>query len=243
MRRTIVLVIAALVTLTALATPAQAGRDVPAAYVTAASRHGVPPAILYAVALAESRMALGNGMSRPWPWTLNVAGQGHYFPDRASACAALQRHLRSTRNVDVGITQINVRHNPDLYGQGRRFADPCAALDPYANLDEAARLLRRHYGVTRNWLDAAGRYHRPAGGAPAERYRRIVAQNLARLQAAVDTMPADPPEVASLGAMVSEAEALGNDVSPIAMWVEPDAPVSTWIDPENRWYRLVAAHY
>jgi hypothetical protein len=33
-----------------------------------------------------------------------------------------------------------------------------------------------------DWVLAAGRYHRPAGGAPAARYRRIVADELERLR-------------------------------------------------------------
>jgi hypothetical protein len=48
---------------------------------------------------------------------------------------------------------------------------PCDALDPYRNLAVTAALLREHHTVTGDWVLAAGRYHRPAGGAPAARYR------------------------------------------------------------------------
>ena len=33
-----------------------------------------------------------------------------------------------------------------------------------------------------DWLLAIGRYHRPAGGEPAARYRRSVSRHLARVQ-------------------------------------------------------------
>lgn len=156
---------------------------IPPAYLDAASRHQVPPEVLYAVASAESVVSINAGR-RPWPWTLNVAGTGYHFASREAACNALKRALTETRQVDVGITQLNVRWQPQLFGPGQRFADPCDALNPYANLEEAARLLRGHYETTGDWIQAAGHYHRPAGGAPAKRYRRLVHTELERLSAA-----------------------------------------------------------
>ncbi len=153
---------------------------VPPAYFDAASLHQVPPEVLYAVATAESVVSLKVGR-RPWPWTLNVAGEGFHFATRQAACDALVLALQETRVVDVGIAQLNVRWQPQLFGAGKRFPHPCDALDPYANLEEAARLLRGHFEVTGDWVQAAGRYHRPAGEEPAARYRRIVAAELERL--------------------------------------------------------------
>lgn len=153
---------------------------VPPAYFDAASLHQVPPEVLYAVATAESVVNLKVGR-RPWPWTLNVAGEGFQFATREAACDALLLALEETRLVDVGITQLNVRWQPQLFGAGKRFSHPCDALNPYANLEEAARLLRGHFDATGDWVQAAGRYHRPAGGEPAARYRRIVAAELERL--------------------------------------------------------------
>ena len=166
--------------LPALALPATAA-SVPPAYFDAASLHQVPPEVLYAVATAESVVSLKAGR-RPWPWTLNVAGESFYFETRQAACDALVLALEETRVVDVGIAQLNVRWQPQLFGAGKRFSHPCDALDPYANLEEAARLLRGHFDATGDWVQAAGRYHRPAGGDPAARYRRVVAAELERLK-------------------------------------------------------------
>lgn len=134
-----------------------------------ASKHGVPSQILAAVIETESA---GN------PWALNIAGRSVLPRSKKAACKTLKEALRSTNVIDIGIAQLNVRWNPELFGPGNRFSDPCEALSPAANMDEAARLLRGHYTVTGNWARAVGRYHRPAGGVPADRYTRTVATNL-----------------------------------------------------------------
>ena len=95
---------------------------VPPAYFDAASLHQVPPEVLYAVATAESVVSLKVGR-RPWPWTLNVAGEGFHFATRQAACDALVLALQETRVVDVGIAQLNVRWQPQLFGASQRFAD------------------------------------------------------------------------------------------------------------------------
>jgi len=45
----------------------------------------------------------------------------------------------------------------------------------------AAQLLRGHFAASGDWYSAAARYHRPAGGAPAARYRSIFGAHLSRL--------------------------------------------------------------
>lgn len=149
----------------------------PPAYQLAAREAGIPSAVLYAVALQESGMTL-RGRRVPWPWTLNVAGQARRFQTREAACAELRRALRDVprTRIDVGLGQINVGY------QAERFDQPCDLLDPYRNLAIAATILREHHTPGEDWLLAIGRYHRPAGGAPAARYRRSVHQHLARVQ-------------------------------------------------------------
>ncbi len=43
-------------------------------------------------------------------------------------------------------------------------------------------LLKEQHTTGEDWLLAIGRYHRPAGGEPAARYRRSVSRHLARVQ-------------------------------------------------------------
>ena len=113
----------------------------------------------------------------PWPWTLNVAGVPQRFASRGEACATLRRALRKSPSapIDVGLGQI------DLGYYGDRVATPCDLLNPYLNLLLAAKILRGFHRDGDNWMVAVGRYHRPAGGAPADEYRREVAEQLARV--------------------------------------------------------------
>ncbi|WP_073664169.1 transglycosylase SLT domain-containing protein [Pseudomonas aeruginosa] len=168
---------AALVLLGMLAGTAVRAQEVPPpAYQLAAQRAGIPSTVLYAVALQESGTAL-NGRLIPWPWSLNVAGATRRYGSRAEACAGLQQALRSVppTRVDAGLGQINLGH------QRQRYQRPCDLLDPYRNLAIAAEILREQHTPGEDWLLAIGRYHRPAGGAPAARYRRSVGQHLARV--------------------------------------------------------------
>lgn len=113
----------------------------------------------------------------PWPWTLNVSAVPHRFASQDEACASLVRSLRSvpSRRIDVGLGQINLGYFGD------RVASPCDLLNPYLNLLLAAKILRGFHRAGEDWMLAVGRYHRPAGGAPAELYRRQVAEQLAQV--------------------------------------------------------------
>ena len=149
---------------------------VPPAYEWAARAAHVPASILFAVAREESGVAI-RGRWIPWPWTLNVGGVSHRFTSQREACAALGRALRKSPSgpIDVGLGQI------DLGYYGDRVAAPCDLLNPYLNLLLAARILRGFHRGGEGWMTAVGRYHRPAGGAPAAQYRREVAEQLAQV--------------------------------------------------------------
>lgn len=155
---------------------AHAQETPPPAYQIAAQRAGIPSPVLYAVALQESGMAR-DGRFVPWPWSLNVAGESRRFSNQAEACTGLLTALRQVRatRVDAGLGQINLGY------QRHRYHHPCDLLDPYRNLVIAAEILREQYNPKEDWLLAMGRYHRPAGGEPAARYRKSVARHLARV--------------------------------------------------------------
>lgn len=148
----------------------------PPAYQLAAQAAGVPSHVLYGVALTESGTRLSHGI-RPWPWTLNIAGEGFRFKNRQAACTALLSAIEmvGAKRVDAGLGQINIGWN------GHYFNTPCEALDPYKNLRIAARLLRGHYDDTGDWVRAAGKYHHPAEGIYAKRYRAGFSRQVARV--------------------------------------------------------------
>ncbi|MGJ8517638.1 hypothetical protein [Carnimonas bestiolae] len=218
--------------------------DIPSAYLTAANRHGIPPAILYGVASAESVLQMDD-RRRPWPWTLNVAGKGLRFDSRTDACQALVQALKTTRIVDVGIAQLNVRWQPHVFGPGKRFANPCDGLNPYANLDEAAKIIRGHYDQSGgDWMIAAGRYHYPAGGREAARYRRIVDREMRSLHAGDRLMVAR--HVRSSTHQPATAPTASRSTGPTLTWIVPDARADrtaatpshsedvTWVTPTAR---------
>ncbi|ASA15355.1 TPA: transglycosylase SLT domain-containing protein [Stenotrophomonas maltophilia] len=151
----------------------------PPAYQLAAQQAGIPSTVLYAVALQESGVRR-NGRIVPWPWSLNVAGQSRRFATRADACSGLQQAMRTTPHtrIDAGLVQINLGYHK------HRFTSACDLLDPYRNLAIAAEILNEQHTSGEDWLLAIGRYHRPAGGEPAARYRRSVSRHLARVQGA-----------------------------------------------------------
>ena len=156
----------------------------PPAYQLAAQQAGVPSPVLYAVALQESGVRL-RGRLIPWPWTLNVAGRAERYATRAAACAGLGRALAHTAasRLDAGLGQVNLGH------QAHRYHQPCDLLDPYRNLAIAAEILQEQHAPAEDWLVAIGRYHRPAGGEPAARYRRSVSQHLIRVLGPVASLP------------------------------------------------------
>jgi hypothetical protein len=161
----------ALITLLSFLTQAQ---PLPEAYQQAASRWQVPPELLWAVAQTESGSRLGT-QRLPWPWTLNIAGKSYRYRNKETACNALlaaSQHI-SLKRIDAGLGQINIGWHRTL------FDSPCDALYPYRNLALTARLLRERYNeVPGSWLNAAARYHRPAGGTPAALYRQQVGRAL-----------------------------------------------------------------
>ena len=166
--------LACLLGMTAFAVQAQ--EVPPPAYQWAARQAGVPSSVLYAIALQEYG-ARFRGRLLPWPWTLNVAGRSERYATRQDACAGLRRALAQApmKRIDVGLGQINLGYH------AKRYREACDLLDPYRNLAIAAGILKEQHVSGEDWLLAIGRYHRPAGGAPADRYRQSVSRHLRRL--------------------------------------------------------------
>lgn len=150
-------------------TPAIAN-DIPSAYRQVARAHGIPADIFYAVALAESGRELGAGKPlRPWPWTLNIHGEGLYFNDRTSAWRAIAAAILKQRtSVDIGLMQVNWRYHH------RRLIDPWRALDPHRNLEVAAEILKNCQRRLSDWWASVGCYHSPSNPERAKRYRERV---------------------------------------------------------------------
>ena len=154
--------------------------SVPAGYRTVAEEYGIPHSLLYALALTESgKQITPTGEYRPWPWTLNVAGQGYFFESRLTAWQALTAHLTDgKRSIDIGLAQINWRYHQ------QRLGTPWQALDPYHNLRVGARILHDCYQTRQEWWGSVGCYHAPANPQRADRYRSRVLSRWQRIERA-----------------------------------------------------------
>lgn len=122
--------------------------------IAAAQRHDVPPPLLQAIARVESGRAQQGVGLRAWPWTANVAGQGHYFDTAQAALTFFEGVLAEGQtSFDVGCMQLNYRWHGD------QFQSLAQMLDPARNTDYAARYLAELYRETGDWEMATRYYH------------------------------------------------------------------------------------
>ncbi len=159
-------------------TAAWCGATVPNGYRAIAAEYEIPYTILYAIALAESGRGLnGNRIRRPWPWTLNVAGRGHFYPSHKAAWTALNNFIaRGERSIDIGLMQVSWRFHKDKLG------NTWQALDPYHNLRVAAGILKNCFNKRHDWWASVGCYHSPVNVVRAEIYRLRVVGHWQRLE-------------------------------------------------------------
>ena len=119
----------------------QRGRPapLPLGYQVMGQRFGVPPIVLYGVALQESAKLFGP-FSLPWPWTLNVQGKPMRYPSYAAAVAGMHSVIAAgVRNIDTCVMQVNWGYHRDKLLTVER------SLDPYPNIAVGAQILREQY--------------------------------------------------------------------------------------------------
>lgn len=119
----------------------------------ASAQTGVPLSVLLAITQTETGRRV-DGTTRPWPWTINMEGAGHWFPNRAEALDFAMEGADAGRvSFDVGCFQINYRWH------GANFDSIAAMFDPEENALYAARFLAGLYSEKGDWSAAAGAYH------------------------------------------------------------------------------------
>ena len=150
---------------------------VPSSYRWIAAEHGIPGMLFYAIALAESGIVIPSlQQRRPWPWTLNIAGEGVYFNTRWEAWRALDQSLRAGEtSVDIGLMQVNWRYHQE------RLGSSWLALEPHHNLTVGATILKECYKSRHDWWASVGCYHAPSDSVRARQYRKRVASHWRQL--------------------------------------------------------------
>jgi hypothetical protein len=137
-----------------------------AAIASAEAATKLPARVLTAIALRESgRLDPDTGRWRPWPWTINVEGIGHFYDTKEEAIAAVQSiQAAGEPSVDVGCMQVNLMHHPYA------FATLDDAFDPAHNAAYAGRFLMELFASSGDWGTAIAAYHSRTPGV-GEPYR------------------------------------------------------------------------
>jgi len=138
----------------AFATSAQTLPPAEQCFVAAAAAeraYNAPAGILQAIALVETGRQGASGWE-PWPWTINVDGDGRRYDDAISAMLAAETAVSAGSSVDVGCFQVNLKWH------GAR-ATTAALFDPFRSAEYAARYLTELRDVAGSWQGAAGYYH------------------------------------------------------------------------------------
>ncbi|NVO56826.1 transglycosylase SLT domain-containing protein [Rhodobacteraceae bacterium B1Z28] len=139
----------------------------------AALSEDVPLKVLQAISRVETGRTR-DGQLQPWPWTINVEGQGYWFTSEIEAKSYVFKIFKAgKRSFDVGCFQVNYRWH------GKAFRSIDAMFDPDENATYAARFLKELHGELGSWPAAAGAYHsrtQSLADAYRGRFQTVMAQ-------------------------------------------------------------------
>ena len=130
---------------------------------------GVPPGLLYAVALTET----GTG-GRLNPYALNIEGKTVIGKSQADAIYLFKAALKDQKElIDVGCMQVN------YYWHHKAFGKVEDMFDPKQNISYAATMLKSAQIKHGSWTEAVARYHSgPHNKVAQRRYVCRVLKNL-----------------------------------------------------------------
>ncbi|MDW3223523.1 MAG: hypothetical protein R8G34_11690 [Paracoccaceae bacterium] len=161
------------------------------AAVIASHETSVPLSVLLAVTRTETGRSLGAGLE-PWPWSINVGGQGAWLSSRSEAeRVAKEKVSDGIRNIDIGCFQLNYRWHGDA------FSSISDMFDPFTNAKYAAEFLSQLFLEEGDWTDAVGAFHSRTTEI-SERYKSKYSAIYANLQNEL-------PSFVQKGARIQEA--------------------------------------
>ncbi len=147
--------------------PVQSPVSIPEEFLRIGEECGVPPAVLYSVALTETEIGIKGQKSSAWPYSINWMGKGYRFKDRQETFGFAQKLIKQGHTLfDIGIMQVNWRwHN-------ERVNNLWDLTDTEINIRTACSILTEGYEAKKNWFWAAGYYHAPNNDINARKYVR-----------------------------------------------------------------------
>lgn len=165
----------------------------------------IPDAFLSAIGRVESGRVLANGLTAPWPWTVNAAGEGHFYASKAEAIAAVAQFQASgVKSLDIGCLQVNIMYHPEAFSSLEQ------AFDPATNVAYAAKLLMSLHEQTGSWPRAAAAYHSQTPALGQAYQQRVLATwaepdqvQVRRPEAARKPAAVEPPAPPAVAATVS----------------------------------------
>ncbi|MHB1207871.1 MAG: hypothetical protein ACYCZX_20065 [Rhodospirillaceae bacterium] len=115
----------------------------------------IPQGLTTAISLVETGRPVGPaGQRLPWPWTININGQGRFFETKEEAVTETRKMMdEGQRSIDVGCMQINLRYHPNA------FKSLDEAFDPASNVAYGAQFLQSLHLAQGSWAKAVERYH------------------------------------------------------------------------------------
>jgi hypothetical protein len=125
----------------------------------ASTAYAVPLGVLYAVGMTES----GNKKSLQ-PNAMNIDGRAYFATSVADGIRAFSEASgRGAKLIDIGCMQI------DHHFHAAEFASLTEMFNPHANVDYAARFLKRLRQSEGSWTLAVARYHAGPNNNPAQK--------------------------------------------------------------------------
>ncbi|MBN9561514.1 MAG: transglycosylase SLT domain-containing protein [Alphaproteobacteria bacterium] len=138
--------------------------------------------MLSSVAKVESgKRDPATGAWQPWPWTINIEGEGRYFETEAEAIDAVRAvQAKGVRSIDVGCMQVNLMHHPAAFESLEQ------AFDPRANVLYARQFLLSLYRQSGDWPTAVGLYHSATPALAASYRQRVLGVRPQPIPSAID---------------------------------------------------------
>lgn len=140
-------------------------KEVPLGFIRIARECNTPNKILYAIAMTETEMSMGNGKSGIWHNTINFQKKPYLFRNRIDMYNFAKKLISNGyQSFDIGVMQINWKW------QKNKVKSLWELTDIKRNIQVGCQILKEGYNRRHDWILAAGYYHSPSNKKYAQNY-------------------------------------------------------------------------